>query len=121
MSNASEYADSLIETINANDAAGSPFGIVSDETPVLDRENGDEIDGFDYLQDALDIQYIVSGDREYRGARVLVAFGGPNAWLNTLTGQLEVSWWSAPEYRELPAAFTRALNDALEDLWRMGA
>jgi len=48
---------------------------------------------FDYLQDALDIEYIVNSKREYLGARVLVAFGGPNIWINTRTKQVEGYWW----------------------------
>ena len=48
---------------------------------------------FDYLQDALDIEYIVNGKREVLGARILVAFGGPNIWINTRTKQVEGYWW----------------------------
>ena len=47
----------------------------------------------DYLEDALDIQYIISSDKEYLGARVLVAFGGPNIWINTQTQTIEGYWW----------------------------
>jgi len=57
--------------------------------------SGDEIaSGFDYLQDALDIQYIVSGSGEYLAARILVAFGGPNIWINTQTKTVEGYWWN---------------------------
>jgi len=47
----------------------------------------------DYLEDALDIQYIISSDKEYLGARVLVAFGGPNIWIDTVNQQVEGYWW----------------------------
>ena len=56
-------------------------------------EEGDIISGFDYLTDALDIEYIVSSTKEYLGARVLVSFGGPNIWINTRTKQVEGYWW----------------------------
>ena len=56
-------------------------------------EVGDIMSGFDYLSDALDIEYIVSADKTYKGARVLVAFGGPNIWINTLTKEVEGYWW----------------------------
>ncbi len=42
---------------------------------------GDQITAFDWLEDALDIQYIVTGKGEYLGARILVAFGGPTIGL----------------------------------------
>ncbi len=56
------------------------------------NEDGEEFSAFDYLRDALDIEYIVSGKKEYLGARVLVAFGGPNIWINTRTKQVEGYW-----------------------------
>lgn len=58
-----------------------------------DIESEGEFSAFDYLQDALDIEYIVNSKREYLGARILVAFGGPNIWINTRTKQVEGYWW----------------------------
>ena len=121
MSNATEYADSIARDIRANVNAGHPFGISTEEDPILDREEGEEGTAMDYLSDVLDIQYVVTGDRQYRGARVCIAFGGPTAWINTMTSQLEVAWWSEPVYRDLPRAFVEGLDDALEELWDMGA
>lgn len=70
---------------------------------------------FDYLQDALDIEYIVNGKGAYLGARVLVAFGGPNIWVNTRTGTVEGAWWAD----RANASFTDniGLDDALSELW----
>lgn len=56
-------------------------------------EVGDMLSGFDYLVDVLDIEYMCSADKAYRGARILVAFGGPNIWINTRTKKVEGSWW----------------------------
>ena len=53
----------------------------------------DRTSALDYLQDVLDIEYVVSSKKEYLGARVLVAFGGPNIWINTRTKQVEGYWW----------------------------
>jgi len=50
--------------------------------------------GFDYLSDALDFEWILNSDRTLKGARILVAFGGPNIWINTVTEQVEGYWWS---------------------------
>ena len=132
--NAIEYADSLTAQIRANTDAGFPFGVrhaeedyvYSDMEDAL-SQHGDsseddfvEASGMDYLSDVLDIQYLVSSDRQYRAARICIAFGGPTAWINTQTSQLEVAWWSATEYRDLPREFIDGLDDALEELWDMG-
>ena len=73
------------------------------------------LDGFDYLQDALDIEYIVNKDRDYLGARVLVAFGGPNIWINTRTKLVEGYWWG--EYAKASFDDGIGLDDALSTLW----
>ena len=77
-------------------------------------DDGEEMTAFDYLQDALDIEYIVSSKGEYLGARVLVAFGGPNIWVNTRTNTVEGHWWGDSAY----ASFTDniGLDDALGEL-----
>jgi len=49
--------------------------------------------GFDYISDVLDIQFIVDDDGNCLGARILVAFGGPNIWINTQTKTVEGYWW----------------------------
>ena len=78
-------------------------------------EYGDSQSAFDYLQDALDIEYIVNSKGEYLGARVLVAFGGPNIWVNTRTGTIEGAWWAD----RAQSSFTDniGLDEALSELW----
>jgi hypothetical protein len=71
----------------------------------------------DYLEDALDIQYIISSDKEYLGARVLVAFGGPNIWINTQTQTIEGHWWgdsSFSSYHNDPLG----IDQYLEELYK---
>ena len=130
---ATEYADSIAAGITERTNNGYPFGVKDANTEEVfldteeaasqgvEEENIVPADGIDYLSDVLDIQYIVSGDRQYRAARVLISFGGPTAWINTLTGQVEAAWWSETVYRDLPREFTDELDNALEELWEMGA
>ena len=79
-------------------------------------DDGEEaVSAFDYLQDALDIEYIVNSKGEYLGARVLVAFGGPKIWINTRTGTVEGAWWS--DRAEASFEDNIGLDDALSELW----
>ena len=130
---ATEYAESIAAQITERTNNGYPFGVRdgnSDEVfsdmeeaveQGVEEDNIVPASGIDYLSDVLDIQYIVSGDRQYRAARILIAFGGPTAWINTLTGQVEAAWWSETVYRDLPREFVDELDNALEELWEMGA
>lgn len=59
-----------------------------------DPEYPDELmSGFDYLADVLDIEYILSSDREFKSARVLVAFGGPTIWIDFERKAVDLYWW----------------------------
>jgi len=63
------------------------------ESGYYETEDENGPNGFDYLIDALDFNYIVNSDKTYKGARILVAFGGPNIWIDTLQKQVEGYWW----------------------------
>ena len=79
------------------------------------NNDGDYMTAFDYLHDALDIEYTVSSSKEYLGARVLVAFGGPNIWVDTRRGVVEGAWWG----EKATAIFQDniGLDDALSELF----
>lgn len=79
------------------------------------NDDGEQMSAYDYLSDVLDIEYTVNGRGEYLGARVLVAFGGPNIWVNTRTNTVEGYWWGD----KATADFTDGmdLDSALEELW----
>lgn len=107
----SESIKSHVESIASN--LSNPPMDEWNEGRDIDSEG--EFSAFDYLQDALDIEYIVNSKREFLGARVLVAFGGPNIWINTHTNTVEGAWWSD----RATATFddNLGLNDALEELY----
>jgi hypothetical protein len=84
----------------------------------IEREDEGQfpMDGLEYLSDALDIEYIVNGNRDVLGARILVCFGGPNIWINTRTKQVEGYWWSD----KCVMSYDKdeiGLDDAIETLW----
>ena len=82
---------------------------------VREDSDGEEPTAYDYLRDALDIEYTISRSREYLGARVLVAFGGPNIWINTRTNTVEGYWASSKA--EASYIDTLGLDDAIADIY----
>ncbi len=44
------------------------------------------------LERALDIEFTCGARGTFLGARVLLAFGGPNIWVNTRNNRVEGSW-----------------------------
>lgn len=83
-----------------------------------ETESEEGCTAFDYLQDALDFQWITSNELEFLGARILVAFGGPNVWIDTHRKIVEGFWWG--DYSK--ASYdddTLGLNEVCEELYSM--
>lgn len=108
---ATESAESIAQRAWRDHDAGHTFGV--------DAETGEPLSAYDYLESALDIIYMVSGDGTYRGAEVLMGFGGPNVRIDTRAEVVRVTWYSAPVERRMPADMMRELDDALSELWEM--
>ena len=49
---------------------------------------------YDYFENALDIDYIVNSSKEYKACRIMIAFGGPNIYVNTWERKVELYWWT---------------------------
>ena len=80
------------------------------------NEEGEPASGFDYLKDALDIRYLVTSQKDYIGARVLVAFGGPNIWIDTESKTVEGYWWGTERFAKY-SEDSMEIDEALEELW----
>jgi hypothetical protein len=86
---------------------------------LVENEYGEMQTAFDYLQDVLEFNWILNSDRTLKGARMLVAFGGPNIWIDTTKGIVEGYWWQdkfVAEY-DTQSEFARDLDEALETLF----
>lgn len=57
----------------------------------------DEPCASDYLSDVLDVNYIINADKSYKGCRILVAFGGPNIWIDTVNKEVQ-GYWGSDKY-----------------------
>lgn len=85
---------------------------------VMDTEGFalEHVGAYEYLSDVLDIEYVVTGSKEYLGARVLVAFGGPNIWINTRTNQVEGYWGGDSCIRHFNDNL--GIDDVLREMWQ---
>jgi len=86
----------------------------------------DEVDGseedpvMDFLEGVLNFEWIVASDTEtLLGARLLVAFGGPNIWIDTRKGVVEGYWWMDSAFASFDTETdnARELDDYLETIW----
>lgn len=117
-----EYADAIARELWELDDTGGIFPHECEcddhareeceQCPICQEELG----AYGYLASALDIEYRASPDGEYRSAKILVAYGGPSAWVDTGARELIVSWDERVS-RSIPRGFCRQLDDALEEIW----
>ena len=59
-----------------------------------------------WMEDVYDIEWITFNDGSFKGARLLVAGGGPTIWVNVKTDEVEGYW--AGDY------YTQAFQDNLD-------
>lgn len=60
---------------------------------VHDGDVLEQLSLWDYFDDFLDVEYRIGSDRQLRSVQIMVAFGGPNIYIDTATRQVELYWW----------------------------
>ena len=53
---------------------------------------GDKDNAAKWMEDTYDIRYLVDSRKEYMGAQILVAGGGPTIWVDTFTKEVRGYW-----------------------------
>lgn len=87
---------------------------------IDDLDDLDEVNIYDYFEDHIyDIEYTISGDFDYRGVRVMIAFGGPNIYINTNNKRVELYWWNETAKAVLSNRVVEAIDAYFEDGYNM--
>ena len=71
----------------------------------------------DYFDDVLDIEYRIGSDREFLSVRLLVAYGGPNIYVDTWSQQVELYWWTDRASFPLSSEVCDQINTDFEELF----
>ena len=61
---------------------------------ALDITEGKPGTAYEYMNDVYDIEWITHQNHSYKAARLLVAGGGPNIWVNLQTNTVDGYWAS---------------------------
>ena len=69
----------------------------------------------DYFDDFYDIDYVVGSDKHYKACRVLVAFGGPNIYIDTWEKEVQLFWWSDTAIADIPVN----ICDEIDEFFKM--
>ena len=70
----------------------------------------------DYFDDFYDVDYIVGSDKKYKACRVLVAYGGPNIYIDTWEQEVQLSWWGEHAEAHIPDDLCEQIDEFFEML-----
>ena len=103
-----DSVNNIARIINDGDWANGETG---DDALSVD---GEPMTAFDWLEDVLDVQWVVASDKQtLLGANILVGYGGPNIWVNTLDNVVKGYWGSDKATAHFVS--NGELDDALEE------
>lgn len=91
----------------------------TDEEREAAEENGDACDLYSYFSDVLDIEYTISGRGDYLGARIAVALGGPNIYIDTREGYVKGYWGTDREEAWIPSEICEEIDGIMEEYYDM--
>ena len=87
--------------------------------PKISKDDGGEAielqTAHEWMENVYDIIWITNQDHKYQGARLLVAGGGPNIWVNMHTHEGEGYWWG--DHCKVPFVDNLQLDEYLEELY----
>lgn len=70
---------------------------------------------WDYLEDALDFRFLLGSDKSVIAVKVLIAYGGPNIWIDTETGSVNLYWWTDRASYPISSDVAAALDEWAEE------
>ena len=108
------YVDSIRDDLNK--LYESDF---TDEEREAAEENGEAYDLYTYFADALDIEYTISSRGDFLGARIAVALGGPNIYIDTREGYVKGYWGTDREEAWIPSEICEEINGIMEEYYDM--
>ena len=76
---------------------------------------GDGDTAHDWMEDTYNIRYLVDHDKQYLGAKILCAGGGPTIWVDTWTKEVEGYWGG--DRVNVPFADNLGLDDYCEEMY----
>lgn len=91
------------------------FSYETDQDGEYRDEDGNPTSPYEFICDALDVEVTRSLNGDYRGARILLTFGGPNVWLDTADRELQGAWGGKRVNMFVPYDVCEEIDAAIEE------
>ena len=83
----------------------------------FDIMDADHCDMWDYFEDCLDIEFRIDGRRQYKSVCITVTCGGPNVYVDTGSGRVELYWWGERAEYGLSKQAADLIDECFEQLY----
>lgn len=103
-------------TVYISDTVGNKFKCPDCGT-VNDVDDFEQLSLYDYFENMLDVDFLVNYRKEFSAVKILVAYGGPNIYISTISGSVELYWWTDSAKYYLRPDVIDAVNDWAEDYY----
>ena len=87
---------------------------IANEITAGNPEGKDSKTASAWMEDVYDIEWVTHNDHSYKGARLLVAGGGPSIWVNLQGLTVDGYWWG--DHCKVPFSDNLGLDEYLEEL-----
>lgn len=121
---AMDYCEDMTMHTSDNELSSEEFFIAAFEyyenrIEEIDKQISEIEDSsiYDYLNDVLDIEYIVSGSLDYLGCEICLAYGGPGIYLNTREQVIKGRWWGDKTDYMLNNDLCNAVDEVMEEYY----
>ena len=82
----------------------------------FDLDQDQDLPGYLSSNQIMDIKYVLDDNLDYVGSQLLVAFGGPNIWIDTQYKTVSGYWWGDDVIRAYWEDFI-GLDDHIKELY----
>ena len=72
---------------------------------------------YDYFTDYLDVDYIVDSQKQFKAVRVMITCGGPNIYIDSYSGEVQLYWWSERATAVIPAVVCAEINAVFQEFY----
>lgn len=103
---AKRYAHYIRDLYNAD---------LTEEEAEERRENGEPADIYDYIAEALDVEFTLDSRKQLVGVTLYVALGGPTVWIDTRRQEVHCHWGYGDAWSGLDSDICEAIAQYYED------
>ena len=92
----------------------------------IDYDDFNAIEGCSYNEEVyilpdgeeiLLVDYIVDSQKQFKAVRVMIAYGGPNIYIDTYSGEVQLYWLSERAAAEIPAIICDEINTVFQEFY----